>query len=103
MLGEDLRDSPRPRAINQALPAAAGLHVMITAHDKYYYQAVCKSGRCRAAASRCCPSLKNSAQHALREWRKSFHTDLLVDDTYVKLCLSRGGEGGGCPELGICI
>ncbi len=37
MLGEDLRGSPWPEAINQALTAATRLHAMITAHDKNYY------------------------------------------------------------------
>lgn len=43
MLGEDLRDSLRPEAINQALSAAARLHVMITQQDKYYYWPICKT------------------------------------------------------------
>lgn len=43
MLGEDLRGSLRPEAINQALSASVRLHVMITQQDKYYYWPICKT------------------------------------------------------------
>lgn len=43
MFREDLRRPLRPGAINQPLSAAARLHVMITANDKYYYWPICKT------------------------------------------------------------